>query len=91
MSRISRVSASANGSSNLEITSAQLRSLAPIVKISGLAREAGIPYSTLAMNLRRGLELSVEEAQRITAVLRRYGFGRVTPVPVPKRIETSRG
>jgi antitoxin HicB len=51
----------------------RLKALAPVVKLSVIAKEAGMSAQTLASKLKRGTPLSEEEERRLGSVLHAYG------------------
>ncbi len=54
------------------LTIDRLAGLAPILNLSGIAREAGINVQTLQAKIRRRTPLTGEETRRIVGVLRRH-------------------
>lgn len=51
----------------------RLTTMAPVLNLSAIAREAKISVQTLASKLKRGTPLNQEEAEQIATVLESYG------------------
>ena len=56
-----------------QVSRDRLATLAPLLNISALAREAKISVQTLASKLKRGTALNHEETTRVAEVLQSYG------------------
>lgn len=51
----------------------RLKALAPVLKLSAVAKSAGMSAQTLASKLKRGTPLSAEEERRLGSVLHAFG------------------
>jgi hypothetical protein len=67
------------------LTVKQLSELQEVLKISGLAKRAGISEQVLLAKVRRGSELKVNESQSLEAVLRSYGLMLCEPVKLSEK------
>lgn len=56
-----------------DVSRDRLTSLAPLLNISALAREAKMSVQTLSSKLKRGTALNEDEAERVVKVLQSYG------------------
>ena len=56
-----------------DVSRERLESLAPLLNISALAREAKMSVQTLASKLKRGTPLNEDETTRVAGVLQSYG------------------
>ncbi len=56
-----------------DATRERLASLAPILNMSRISREAGIPMTTIASKLKRGTPLTDEERNSVSRVLAAHG------------------
>lgn len=67
--------AAAHGKSipRTDVTRERLAALAPILNLSRIAREAGIPMSTIASKLKRGTALTDSERLSVERVLASHG------------------
>lgn len=52
----------------------RLSALAPVLNLSAVAREAGVPVQTLASKLQRGTALTREESKKVGGVLIAHGL-----------------
>lgn len=57
-----------------DVSRERLESLAPLLNISALAREAKMSVQTLASKLKRGTPLNDDETSRVAGVLQSYGM-----------------
>ncbi len=56
------------------LTTKRLRELQSIVKVSAVAKEAGLNSKYIQVKLHRDSELSEQESSKMVAVLERYGL-----------------